>query len=271
MRQSALKLYLSALEKSRGVEPGDSYGTKVEKYYDSIAEVVLPSFGLTFQVATASEDSRESNLFFGERASMSDGLKVLDAGCGWGGPALHFAEAFPALALSAVSLSGKQCTVLEKEAELRGLSTRLSVHHADYHALPFQSEQFDLVYFLESSGHSEAPVSLFSEIFRILRPGGKIYLKEPFLQRMESGDAVEAVERIFCHKLSTMEQAVSWLEAAGFQGVEARDISTLVDTRRFFHLMRDPNGNLTPFGKGHTFPYPPLDILIGDITARRPG
>ena len=267
-------LRLKALERERGVEPADSYLTKVRKYYDYATPLILPVFGLTYQLGTRSPDSKVNNLFFAERAGVVDGESVLDAGCGWGGPALDVAEAYPKCVLTGVTISGRQHEVMSEEIQRRGMADRVSAVRADYHNLPFEDDLFDRVYFLESSGHSEDPVSLFQEMRRVLKSGGFLYLKEPFLRscalRETRQQEVSAVETIYTHKLCSLKETLQWLKQAGFVEIEGEDISHLLDQTPFWSAMRDQKRQLTPFGRAHSFGMPGPPLFMGEVRARKP-
>lgn len=53
---------------------------------------------------------------------------------------------------------------------------------ADGHCLPFASETFDYVYSLATFEHLHSPWVVASEIFRVLKPGGKVYTLAAFIQ-----------------------------------------------------------------------------------------
>lgn len=272
-RRLALELHLRAQERSRGIAQSDSYLQRVEKYYDYVTDLVLPVFGLTYQVGTVSPDSHQSNLLFANRAGVKDGMRILDAGCGWGGPALDIARAFPRVSIEGVTLSQRQVEVMASHIKDLGLSDRVKVSKADYHRLPHADGEFDLVTFLESSGHSETPVELFREVARVLKPGGRLYIKDPFLksadQRVHQELQVKAVETLYGHKLTSLDETQHHLREAGFREIRGTDLSNLVDISRFWSAMRDERGQLTPFGKAHAFPDEPLELLVGEVTAAR--
>ncbi len=62
----------------------------------------------------------------------------------------------------------------------KGLTGRIEVMVGDYHSLPFEDGAFDAALFLESSQYTDEPPRLFGEMRRLIRPGGKIYIKDAF-------------------------------------------------------------------------------------------
>jgi SAM-dependent methyltransferase len=53
---------------------------------------------------------------------------------------------------------------------------------ADSHALPFPDEVFELVIALNAFEHYRDPRRVASEIWRVLRPGGRLFVRTAFLQ-----------------------------------------------------------------------------------------
>ncbi len=60
--------------------------------------------------------------------------------------------------------------------------------HLDYvvdaHAMPFEDNSFDYIYSLAVFEHLHSPWVAAKEIFRVLKPGGKVYVLTAFIQHM---------------------------------------------------------------------------------------
>ena len=54
----------------------------------------------------------------------------------------------------------------------------------DAHALPFEDNTFDFVYSLAVFEHLHSPWIAAEEIFRVLKPGGKVYILTAFMQHL---------------------------------------------------------------------------------------
>jgi ubiquinone/menaquinone biosynthesis C-methylase UbiE len=114
-----------------------------------------------------------------ELAGIEAGMQVVDIGCGRGEIVLHSAL-FGAkvwgldYATEAVKLAGE---ALSKAASA-DLDDRFAIQQADAQCLPFRDNSTDVVFMLDVVEHlypSELEKA-FSEIQRILRPGGKVVI-----------------------------------------------------------------------------------------------
>jgi 2-polyprenyl-3-methyl-5-hydroxy-6-metoxy-1,4-benzoquinol methylase len=78
---------------------------------------------------------------------------------------------------------GYDCVGIEPSAEAIKVSRDMvKIHHTDIsmtrgiaESLPFKDEQFDYIIALSVMEHVADPKSVFSEVFRILKPGGAFY------------------------------------------------------------------------------------------------
>lgn len=108
-----------------------------------------------------------------ERASLEDGMRVLDLGCGWGSLSLWIAESFPRCRITAVSNSALQRRFIEERLAAGGLSN-LRVVTADMN--DFEADgRFDRVVSIEMFEHMRNWKALFRRIARWLEPEGKLF------------------------------------------------------------------------------------------------
>lgn len=112
---------------------------------------------------------------------LKEGMKVLDAGCGVCGPATYFAEKTGVL-VNAISISEEQVQKASVTIENKKLLDKVVVKQGDYHDINyvFPGEQYDVVYFLESFGHSPYHEKAIDSAWDVLIPGGMLYIKDLF-------------------------------------------------------------------------------------------
>ncbi len=152
----------------------------VEEFYDKQTDNFLKVYGEVIQ-AFRTKDIANLLDYQIDSIGLKGGMQVLDAGCGVCGPAVYFAEK-TGVHIDAVTISGVQAEIAKKKIEAKGLSGKVHVHHGDYHRLQdiFTDNKFDVVYFLESWGHSTDKAKAIDSAWQVLRPGGLLYIKDLF-------------------------------------------------------------------------------------------
>lgn len=107
-------------------------------------------------------------------ASLADGQRILELGCGWGSLTLFMAARYPGAQVTAVSNSASQRVHIEQEASRRGLAN-LRVITADMNN--FKTEQiFDRVISVEMFEHMSNWRSLLARIRAWIAPDGALFL-----------------------------------------------------------------------------------------------
>ncbi len=125
----------------------------------------------TFELVEAEEDAlRETCL----HAELSDGMDILELGCGWGSLTLWIASRYPASHITAVSNSASQRDYILKQAQTRGLSN-IDVITCDMNEFT-TSRSFDRVVSVEMFEHMRNYPVLFSKIHDWLRSEGKFFM-----------------------------------------------------------------------------------------------
>ncbi|HEY9651532.1 MAG TPA: methyltransferase domain-containing protein, partial [Coleofasciculaceae cyanobacterium] len=258
------------------------YLERVRDYYDTMNPLILQDVGRTYQSGLLTTHSkadpyRETNLYCAAQAGIQPGYHLLDAGCGVGGPSIDIAQHIESLKIDAITLSPAQAKTARELVQQAGLTDRIQIHVGDFHYLPFADAVFDLVFFFESSGYSYDHQRLFFEVYRVLRPGGTLYIKEPFskeppLSNQEQQE-LEELNRLYVYKIPTMSEFVTAISRAGFQSISHRDLSGILSMEEINKTMFEyKNGipNLTDFGKIHYRTFRCLPTFFGEIKAHKP-
>jgi SAM-dependent methyltransferase len=103
------------------------------------------------------------------------GEKLLGLGCGLGSDLVRYAAA--GAEVTAVSGSLEQLALVRRNFELRGLPG--SFLHASPRALPVESASIDVVCLTGLLHEAADPVVLIDEVYRVLKPGGKLLAVVP--------------------------------------------------------------------------------------------
>ncbi len=250
-------------------------------YWRTAHSDYLNHVGNTFQAGflyptDAPEAASQSNLRLAYLAGITEGTLVLDAGCGVCGPAIDIARAIPSVRITGVTVSAEQGASARQLIRAAGLARSIHVTISDYHQLPFRSGAFEVACLFESAIYSNNIDVLFSELFRVLRPGGNIYMKDVYLKPASLSEQarrdVDEFDRTFACKVRTVEAFVRAIGRAGFERIVTRDLTPEIGTghtQRAMFNSGDPRLGLTAFGRRHFRLYRELPLYFAEIKAVR--
>ena len=275
---------MSMIPYSVGRESADiDHRDRARKYFDDSNQSYLKYLGTTLQAAlvkTGSDVSaKASNLYLASQAGIQPGDCVLDAGCGVCGPCVDIAQTIAEVNIHAITISLVQARTATGFVQQAGAADRVRVCVGDYHNLPYPDAFFDVVLFFESVSHSDDHQQLFSATFRVLRPGGKLYIKDIFVDDQilseQSLQALEEVNRVYAARLTTVNETKKAISGTGFQDVDARNLNDIVSIEHWIRaFINEGSGRptLTEFGKIHSRKTQdiPAPVLCAEIKARKP-
>ncbi len=109
-----------------------------------------------------------------ERAAISDGMRVLELGCGWGSLTLWLAEHFPNCEITAISNSNSQREFIESRIQQQSLAN-VRVITTDMRQFA-TDENFDRIVSVEMFEHMQNYALLFSRLANWLTPQGKAFV-----------------------------------------------------------------------------------------------
>jgi cyclopropane-fatty-acyl-phospholipid synthase len=107
------------------------------------------------------------------KLGLTEGMRLLDVGCGWGGMVIHAAKHYGVRALG-VTLSRRQAEWAQKAIAEAGLSELAEVRHLDYRDVT--ESGFDAVSSIGLTEHigNDNLASYFQFLHSRLRPGGRL-------------------------------------------------------------------------------------------------
>ena len=226
----ALSKYLKTQQRGR-----EEYALMVQAFYDLITDFYEYGWGRSFHFAPGKDGvSFEDCLtghqhFLGEAIGLKPGMKVLDIGCGVGGPQRSIARKFGA-SIVGLNISEYQIGKCTTYATKEGLEDICSVLHGDFMDIPAEDGSFDAAYHIEAIAHAPDKTAAYAEAFRILRPGaffaGYDWCMTPLYddgnpehreirQGIEYGNALP--------QIASFADITDGLHACGFEAIEARD------------------------------------------------
>lgn len=123
--------------------------------------------------STLEEAQEHKHDLVARKLGLTEGMRLLDVGCGWGGMVMHAARKYGVRALG-VTLSAKQAEWAQIEIKRQGLDHLAEVRHLDYRNV--SEAGFDAVSSIgltEHIGVRNYP-SYFGFLLDRLRPGGRL-------------------------------------------------------------------------------------------------
>lgn len=120
---------------------------------------------------------RAATLDLARLAGITPGMRVLDVGGGLGGPARTLASEF-GCSVQVLDLTEEYCRTGELLTAMTTLSDRVSFTQGGALDMPYPDESFDVVWTQHISMNIADKGMLYSEIRRVLRPGGRLALHE---------------------------------------------------------------------------------------------
>jgi cyclopropane fatty-acyl-phospholipid synthase-like methyltransferase len=169
----------------------------VKKFYNQTTDKFLAVYGEIIQAFRTKNVGAYLDYTMDNMRIQND-MKLLDAGCGVGGPAIHFAKHYPNIQIDACSISEVQIEKANKNIASNSLQDQIKAFCNDYHNLNdnFKHNHYDRVYFLESFGHSHDKKELLNAAWDVLKPGGMVYIKDLFTREVE-----EEWEQLYIDKI----------------------------------------------------------------------
>ena len=217
---------------------GYDHTRTVAEYYDLCTGFMVWGWGESLHFAPLSpRESLEDSVIRHERLMVSKleldpGMKVVDIGCGIGGPMRRVARE-AGVRVVGINASEVQCNSarrLNAAAGLADLTECLQCSFMDMSAIPDRT--FDCGYAIESTCHADDKAGAFAEIYRVLKPGALFWGQEMCLtDRYDPGsDRHRAIKQelrrgIALKDIATFGEVNRALATAGFEIVESGDLA----------------------------------------------
>ncbi|MCY4115210.1 MAG: methyltransferase domain-containing protein [Chloroflexi bacterium] len=206
-------------------------------YYDLVTDFFEFGWGRSFHFAPrVPGESFKASLarhehYLAHRLGLGPGMVVADLGCGVGGPLIEIAR-FTDAKIIGVNSNGYQLDRARKLVDEAGLAHLAEFLHCDFLDVDAPDESFDAAYSIEATCCAPDKVSIYAEVFRLLKPGAEFAAYEycvtdrfdaqdplhvKLKNDMQLGGGLPVID-----DMPTVDNA---LRSVGFEVLEARDLA----------------------------------------------
>jgi len=240
--KSGIDEYNRLHSSSEATERNKEYKSLVNSYYDLATLFYEWGWGQSFHFAnrypneTFAESIRRHEYYLASKLALSSDaskLKVLDVGCGIGGPMRNICK-FTGADVTGLTLNQYQ---VDRGNELCNADPQLGTSRCrsvqgDFMDMPFGDGTYDAAYAIEATCHAPDRVGVYSQIYRVLKPGAVFACYEWCMtdnfdpkdeehlrmkKQIEEGDGLPDI----CHTSVCLEA----MKEAGFEILDERDIA----------------------------------------------
>lgn len=214
-----------------------NYSTLTAHYYNLVTDFYEYGWGSSFHFCRfyPGEPFRQAiarhEHYLAHSMNLKDGMKVLDVGCGVGGPAREISR-FANCNIVGLNNNDYQISRANHYAKKYHMDDKLSFVKGDFMQMDFADESFDAVYAIEATVHAPVLEGVYSEIYRVLKPGGVFGVYEWVMtdaydesdpEHREIAYGIEIGDGI--PKMYSRAVAEKALEAVGFEVEFQRDLA----------------------------------------------
>lgn len=198
---------------------------------------------------------RNATMRLAQLAQINGSERVLDVGCGIGGPSRYLASRF-GCRVTGLDLTADFVALAGMLAQRTRLSDKVSYRQGDALDMPFADASFDLVWSQNAAMNIADRDRLYAEMRRVLAPGGRLALQEiaagpggePFYPTPWASDKSISF-------LVTPQATRAALERIGFRAVAWQDTTEEALQQQMARTKALETGSLPPLG---------LHIVIGE-------
>lgn len=209
----------------------------VDTFYNLVTDIYEWGWGQSFHFSPSiqGKSHRDATRAHEERAAdligARPGQRILDVGCGVGGP-MRAIAAHSRANVVGITINEYQVGRARAHNRKAGLDSLCEVVQGNFLQMPFPDSSFDGAYAIEATCHAPRLEDVYGEVFRVLKPGGMFVSYEwvttgsfrsddpehvEAIQGIERGDALPGLRR--------QDEVAGIASKVGFEVVEERDLA----------------------------------------------
>jgi tocopherol O-methyltransferase len=158
-------------------------------------------------------------------------LQILDAGCGVGGTSIYLAKKYPLVNFTGISIAPSEVQFATELAAQNKVTENTQFLQNNFCDTKFPDGNFDGVFALESINYARDTREFFQEMYRILKPGGKLVILDGFRTQKRLSPMMQIAYNLWLSgrvidDLVSINDCVMLMAEQKFQQITATDISS---------------------------------------------
>ncbi|RVX75460.1 Sterol 24-C-methyltransferase erg-4 [Exophiala mesophila] len=155
----------------------DEYATLTRHYYNLATDLYEYGWGASFHFCRFAfrepfyQAIARHEHYLALKMNIQENARVLDVGCGVGGPAREIIK-FTGANVTGLNNNDYQIERSLRYAKKEGLEDKWSAVKGDFMQMSFPENSFDAVYAIEATVHAPSLQGVYEQIFKVLKPGG---------------------------------------------------------------------------------------------------
>lgn len=235
--QDKYKQYWSFFRRPKEIETADNVPAFVDTFYNLVTDIYEWGWGQSFHFSPSipGKSHRDCTRIHEEMAvdllGVKPGTRILDVGCGVGGP-MRAIAAHSGANVVGITINEYQVKRARMHNKKAGLDSQCEVVCGNFLQMPFSDSSFDGAYSIEATCHAPKLEDVYAEIYRVLKPGSMYVSYEWVTTELYRADDPEHVQII--HGIETgdalpglrnYKDIAETARKVGFEVVDERDLS----------------------------------------------
>ncbi|KAK4804272.1 hypothetical protein SAY86_004089 [Trapa natans] len=229
--------YWSFFRRPKEIETADKVPAFVDTFYNLVTDIYEWGWGQSFHFSPSlpgcshRDATRAHEEYAVDLLNVSPGSRILDAGCGVGGPMRAIASHSGARVVG-ITINEYQVNRARLHNKKAGLEKQCEVVCGNFLHMPFEESSFDGAYSIEATCHAPNLEEVYSEIYRVLKPGALYVSYEWVTTELYRGDNPEHTEIIqgiergdALPGLRSYDQIAEIARKVGFEVLKEKDLA----------------------------------------------